>query len=71
MAVPERAPSALQVDKRCDADAIRTDLARRDIQAAIPGRSNRRIEIEYDRALYRERNHIERYFGPLKIIRTS
>ena len=33
------------------------------------GRSNRRIKIEHDRALYRERNHIERFFGRLKINR--
>jgi transposase len=48
---------------------IRTDLARRNIQAVIPGRSNRRIKIEHDKALYRERNHIERFFGRLKINR--
>ena len=35
----------------------------------IPGRSNRRIKIENDRALYRDRNNIERFFGRLKINR--
>jgi transposase len=40
---------------------------RRNIQAVIPGRSNRRIKIEHDRALYRERNQIERFIGRLKI----
>ncbi len=69
IALPERAPKALLADKGYDADAIRTDLAHRNIQAVIPGRSNRRIKIEHDRALYRERNHIERFFGRLKINR--
>jgi transposase len=67
--LPEQAPKALLADKGYDADAIRADLARRNIQAVIPGRSNRRIKIEHDRALYRERNHIERFFGRLKINR--
>lgn len=69
IALPEQTPKALLADKGYDADAIRTDLARRNIQAVIPGRSNRRIKIEHDRALYRERNHIERFFGRLKINR--
>lgn len=55
--------------KGYDADAIRTNLAHRNIQAVIPGRSNRRIKIEHEWALYSERNHIERFFGRLKINR--
>lgn len=31
--------------------------------------ARRRIKIEHDRALYKERNHIERFFGRLKINR--
>ena len=69
IALPEQAPKALLADKAYDADAIRSDLARRNIQAVIPGRSNRRIKIEHNRALYRERNRIERFFGRLKINR--
>ena len=69
IALPEQTPKALLANKGYDADAIRTDLARRGIQAVIPGRSNRRIKIDHDRALYRERNHIERFFGRLKINR--
>lgn len=69
IALPEQAPKALLADKGYDADAIRADLASRKIEAVIPGRSNRRVKIEHDRALYRERNHIERFFGRLKINR--
>ena len=69
IALPDQMPKALLADKGYDADAIRADLARRQIQAVIPGRSNRRIKIQHDRALYKERNHIERFFGRLKINR--
>jgi len=68
-ALIERAPDALLDDKGYDADAIRADLAERKIKAVIPGRSNRRVKIEYDRALYKHRNRIERMFGHLKINR--
>jgi transposase len=67
--LPERAPDALLADKGYDADAIRADLAGREIEAVIPGRSNRRVKIEHDRRLYKQRNRIERMFGHLKINR--
>jgi transposase len=38
-------------------------------EAVIPGRSNRRVKIEHDRALYKLRNRIERMFGHLKVNR--
>lgn len=57
--LPERAPGALLADKGYDADAIRADLAIRNIEAVIPGRSNRRVKIEHNRALYKQRNRIE------------
>lgn len=62
-------PQAFLADKGYDADAIRADLANRNIQAVIPGRSNRRVKVEYNRSLYKERNQIERFFGRLKINR--
>ena len=67
--LPERAPDALLADKGYDADGIRADLAERNIEAVIPARSNRRVKIEHDRALYKQRNRIERMFGQLKINR--
>ncbi|MBA8862620.1 transposase, partial [Ochrobactrum anthropi] len=59
----------LLADKGYDADAIRDDLASRNIKPVIPGRANRRVKIEYDRTLYKQRNLIERMFGRLKINR--
>jgi len=63
------APGALLTDKGYNADVIRADLASRNIEAVIPGRSNRRVKIEHDRALNKQRNQIERMFGRLKINR--
>ena len=67
--LPERAPDAFLADKGYDADAIHADLTTRNIEAVIPGRSNRRVKIDYDRTLYKQRNRIERMFGQLKINR--
>jgi hypothetical protein len=39
---------ALVADKRYDSKAIQADLARRNIQALKPDRSNRRVKIEHD-----------------------
>ncbi len=69
IAFAEQAPKALLAYKGYDADVIRTDLSRRNVQAVIPGRSKRCVKIEHDLALCRERNHIERFFGRLKINR--
>ncbi|MCV9909741.1 hypothetical protein OIV19_19255 [Brucella sp. HL-2] len=67
--LPEQAPQALLADKGYDADVIRNDLASRNIEPVIAGRANRRVKIEYDRTLYKQRNLIERMFGRLKINR--
>jgi len=69
ISLPEQAPQALLADKGYDADAIRNDLASHNIDPVIPGRANRRVKIEYDRTLYKQRNLIERMFGRLKINR--
>lgn len=66
--LPERTQDALLAGKDYDADAIRVDLAERKIEAVLPSRSNR-VKIEHDRALYKQRNRIERMFGHLKIKR--
>ena len=49
----------LLADKGYDADWFRQALAKRKIAACIPSKSNRKIPIEHDRMLYRERHKIE------------
>jgi transposase len=53
-------------DKGYDSDANRALIASRGADACIPPRQNRNVQYEYDRALYRQRNEVERYFGRLK-----
>ena len=57
---------ALLADRGYDADWLRDALADRDIEACIPSKSNRKIQIPHDRALYRKRHKIENMFGKLK-----
>jgi transposase len=53
-------------DKAYDSRALRDWLQARGSQAVIPPRKNRKIQYHYDKALYRERNVIERMFCRLK-----
>ena len=57
---------ALLADKAYDADFIRKELAKVDVEAVIPSKSNRRIPILHHRAKYRWRNLVERLFSKLK-----
>jgi len=53
-------------DKGYDSDRFREALSDLDIEPCIPGRSNRKRPIQYDKDLYKRRNLIERMFGRLK-----
>jgi hypothetical protein len=53
-------------DKGYDTDPILNHLAERGIQAVIPPRSLRKVQRNFDRTLYRQRNRIERTFAHLK-----
>jgi transposase len=57
---------ALVADKGYDVDAIRAELAKADVEAVIPAKSNRRTPILYDRRKYRWRNLVKRLFNKLK-----
>ena len=57
---------ALLADKCNDADWLREALADRKIEACIPPKSNRKIQILHDRLLCRKRHKIENMFGKLK-----
>lgn len=53
-------------DKGYDSDKLREALRERGIAPCIPGRSNRKEPVEYDKELYKQRNLVERLFGRLK-----
>ena len=57
---------ALLGDRGYDADWFRLALTERGITPCIPRKANRKVQIEYDKALYRQRHKIENMFGRLK-----
>jgi transposase len=60
-------PSAeLVADKGYDSKALREWLEARGTQAVIPPRRNRKIQYDYDKSIYKQRNVIERIFCRFK-----
>jgi transposase len=53
-------------DKGYDADSIRTHIRHLGAVPNIPNRSNRTTKYRWTKALYRERNRVERFFNKLK-----
>lgn len=53
-------------DKGYDADGVLGFIHEQGAVPVIPPKSNRKVQREYDGALYRERNLIERAFNRLK-----
>ena len=53
-------------DKAYDADRIRAQIRAQGAISNIPSPSHRRRKSRWTKALYRERNHIERFFNKLK-----
>jgi len=60
---------AVIADKAYDSDAIRAHVKAAGIKAVIPSRLNRKTRFRHNKALYRERNRIERCFNKLKHFR--
>jgi transposase len=57
------------MDKGYDSDAIRAKLKAQQINPVIPPKKNRKELIEYDKALYKLREKVERFFNRLKQFR--
>jgi len=55
--------------KGYDSNAIRDTIAAAGMKAVIPSNRSRKTIIPHDKALYRERNRIERCFNKLKHFR--
>ncbi len=60
---------AVLADKGYDADYIVEAAGNMGAVAVIPPKSNRKIQREYDKDLYKERNLVERLFNKLKHFR--
>ena len=61
-----RRPESLAGDKGYSSGTIRHYIAKREINDVIPTRSNETPQQDFDTALYRQRNIIERLSGWLK-----
>lgn len=67
-ALLERLPKAqeLLADRGYDADWFRNALRDKGIAPCIPGKKNRKIEIIYDKTLYKQRHKVENMFAKIK-----
>lgn len=57
---------AFIMDKAYDSDVIRDELDEMNAVAVIPPRSNRNVQFDYDRHLYKERHAVENFFQRIK-----
>lgn len=53
-------------DKGYDSDEWRAALKARGIEVCIPPKSNRKVKIPYDKALYKQRYRVENTFAKIK-----
>lgn len=53
-------------DKGYDSNWFRAALAERGITPCIPPKVNRKVQIDYDKTLYKQRHKIENVFGRIK-----
>lgn len=60
---------ALLADKGYDANHLVEKMEQRGTEVVIPPKRDRKIQRAYDAELYKERNHIERFFNKLKQFR--
>lgn len=56
----------LLADRGYDADWFRAALLEKGITPCIPPKKNRKIKIEYDETLYKQRHKVENMFAKLK-----
>jgi transposase len=56
----------LIADRGYDADWFQAALRAKGITPCMPTKRNRKIQVEYDKTLYRQRHRIENMFGRLK-----
>ena len=62
-------PGAVLADRAYDADRLMDAILDAKAEPVIPPRRHRKYQHAYDKALYKERNLIERFFNKLKQFR--
>ncbi len=63
---PRKRPKRLVADKAYGSRAFRAFLRRRGIRSTLPRKANERRRGAFDKAIYRQRNQVERFFNRLK-----
>jgi transposase len=63
---PRKRPKRIVADKAYGSRAFRRFLRRRGIRSTLPHKSNQRRRGAFDKAVYRQRNQVERFFNRLK-----
>lgn len=56
-------------DKGYDSDSLRAQIVAQNCIPVIPGKSNRKVAIEYDKHIYKERHVVECFFSKIKYFR--
>ena len=56
----------LLADRGYDADWFRNALINKGITPCIPPKKNRKVQLEYDKTLYKQRHKVENMFAKLK-----
>jgi transposase len=56
-------------DRGYDSDYIRSQIYTKKCVPVIPGKSSRKVAIEYDKHIYKERNLVECFFSKIKYFR--
>ena len=64
-----RTGQAVLADRAYDADYVRVQIRQAGAVAVIPGKKNRRVPVEHDAEIYKERNQVERAINSLKRFR--
>ena len=63
-------PHAIVIaDKGYDADRVRQHIRAQGAVPNIPNKSNRKKRYRWKKSIYRQRNHVERFFNKLKNFR--
>jgi transposase len=63
---PRKRPKRIVADKAYGSRAFRRFLRRRGIRSTLPHKSNQPRRGAFDKAIYRQRNQVERFFNRLK-----
>ena len=62
-------PGAVVADKAYDSDELVASIEACGAAAVIPPKSNRKVQREYDRHVYKQRSAVEQFIGRIKEFR--